>query len=75
MDELKLLGLLFLNIFLFVFAPRNLGTGVMQIEVGPASHIFSCGADGTMKMRTLPNRFAVAENNSSSPKSDVKFFI
>ncbi|MEQ2177349.1 hypothetical protein GOODEAATRI_002588 [Goodea atripinnis] len=54
---------------------RNLGTGVMQIEVGPASHIFSCGADGTMKMRTLPNRFAVAENNSSSPKSDVKFFI
>uniref|UniRef100_A0A3Q2DCI4 Dmx like 1 n=1 Tax=Cyprinodon variegatus TaxID=28743 RepID=A0A3Q2DCI4_CYPVA len=53
---------------------RNLGTGVMQIEVGPSSHIFSCGADGTMKMRNLPNRFAVAEN-SSSPKSDVKFFI
>uniref|UniRef100_M4APN4 Dmx like 1 n=1 Tax=Xiphophorus maculatus TaxID=8083 RepID=M4APN4_XIPMA len=53
---------------------RNLGTGVMQIEVGPASHIFSCGADGTMKMRTLPNRFAAAQS-SSTPKSDVKFFI
>uniref|UniRef100_A0AAQ4NMY0 Dmx like 1 n=1 Tax=Gasterosteus aculeatus aculeatus TaxID=481459 RepID=A0AAQ4NMY0_GASAC len=36
---------------------RNLGTGVMQIEVGPTNHIFSCGADGTMKMRVLPNRF------------------
>uniref|UniRef100_A0A8D3DQP8 Dmx like 1 n=1 Tax=Scophthalmus maximus TaxID=52904 RepID=A0A8D3DQP8_SCOMX len=37
---------------------RNLGTGVMQIEVGPTNHIFSCGADGTMKMRVLPNRFS-----------------
>uniref|UniRef100_A0A8C7SDT5 Dmx like 1 n=1 Tax=Oncorhynchus mykiss TaxID=8022 RepID=A0A8C7SDT5_ONCMY len=37
---------------------RNLGTGVMQIEVGPANHIFSCGADGTMKMRILPDRFS-----------------
>uniref|UniRef100_A0A3P9AEL0 RAVE complex protein Rav1 C-terminal domain-containing protein n=1 Tax=Esox lucius TaxID=8010 RepID=A0A3P9AEL0_ESOLU len=37
---------------------RNLGTGVMQIEVGPANHIFSCGADGTMKMRILPERFS-----------------
>uniref|UniRef100_A0A3Q2TP24 Dmx like 1 n=1 Tax=Fundulus heteroclitus TaxID=8078 RepID=A0A3Q2TP24_FUNHE len=53
---------------------RNLGTGVMQIEVGPASHIFSCGADGTMKLRTLPNRFAAA-GSSCSPGSDVKFFI
>ncbi|KAM4578772.1 dmX-like protein 1 isoform 1-T1 [Fundulus diaphanus] len=53
---------------------RNLGTGVMQIEVGPASHIFSCGADGTMKLRTLPNRFAAA-GSGSSPGSDVKFFI
>uniref|UniRef100_A0A670JBT7 Dmx like 1 n=1 Tax=Podarcis muralis TaxID=64176 RepID=A0A670JBT7_PODMU len=33
---------------------RNLGTGVMQIETGPANHIFSCGADGTVKMRILP---------------------
>lgn len=60
---------------------RNLGTGVMQIEVGPADHIFSCGADGTMKMRVLPNRFgAVTHNNNhhhhhGNVKSDVKFFI
>uniref|UniRef100_A0A8D0FI42 Dmx like 1 n=1 Tax=Strix occidentalis caurina TaxID=311401 RepID=A0A8D0FI42_STROC len=32
---------------------RNIGTGVMQIETGPANHILSCGADGTVKMRIL----------------------
>uniref|UniRef100_A0A674B9K8 Dmx like 1 n=1 Tax=Salmo trutta TaxID=8032 RepID=A0A674B9K8_SALTR len=51
---------------------RNLGTGVMQIEVGPANHIFSCGADGTMKMRILPDRFSV---NNGNLKNDVKFII
>ncbi|CAK6950671.1 dmX-like protein 1 [Scomber scombrus] len=55
---------------------RNLGTGVMQIEVGPANHIFSCGADGTMKMRILPNRFSVVNNNNNgNMKNDVKFII
>uniref|UniRef100_A0A8C6IW43 RAVE complex protein Rav1 C-terminal domain-containing protein n=1 Tax=Melopsittacus undulatus TaxID=13146 RepID=A0A8C6IW43_MELUD len=38
---------------------RNIGTGVMQIETGPANHIFSCGADGTVKMRILPDRLNV----------------
>ncbi|KAM6930538.1 LOW QUALITY PROTEIN: dmX-like protein 1 [Xenentodon cancila] len=54
---------------------RNLGTGVMQVEVGPTNQIFSCGADGTMKMRILPNRFSVVNNNRSNLKNDVKFFI
>ncbi|XP_028313841.1 dmX-like protein 1 isoform X2 [Gouania willdenowi] len=55
---------------------RNLGTGVMQVEVGPTNHVFSCGADGTMKMRTLPNRFSVNNNNPlGNIKNDVKFFI
>ncbi|XP_017267791.1 dmX-like protein 1 isoform X2 [Kryptolebias marmoratus] len=53
---------------------RNLGTGVMQVEVGPANHVFSCGADGTMKMRLLPNRFAAVDSGDGS-KRDVKFFI
>ncbi|XP_028851922.1 dmX-like protein 1 isoform X2 [Denticeps clupeoides] len=48
---------------------RNLGTGVMQIEVGPSDHVFSCGADGTMKMRVLPDRHSAAGRN------DVKFII
>ncbi|XP_054630214.1 dmX-like protein 1 isoform X1 [Dunckerocampus dactyliophorus] len=50
---------------------RNLGTGVMQIEVGPANHIFSCGADGTMKMRILPNRFST-NNNNNNPQGNLK---
>ncbi|KAM4678589.1 dmX-like protein 2 isoform 1-T1 [Discoglossus pictus] len=33
---------------------RNIGAGVMQIEVGEGKRIFSCGADGTLKMRVLP---------------------
>ncbi|KAG9355007.1 hypothetical protein JZ751_001720 [Albula glossodonta] len=49
---------------------RNLGTGVMQIEAGPANHIFSCGADGTMKMRVLPDRFSM--NNW---RNDVRFIL
>ncbi|KAM4616891.1 dmX-like protein 1 [Polymixia lowei] len=56
---------------------RNLGTGVMQVEVGPANHIFSCGADGTMKMRILPDRYSVVNNNNNhgNLKNDVKFII
>lgn len=46
---------------------RNLGTGVMQIETSPANHVFSCGADGTMKMRVLPD--------DSSIKTHVKFIM
>nr|DBA31766.1 TPA: hypothetical protein GDO54_007546 [Pyxicephalus adspersus] len=33
---------------------RNIGAGVMQIEVGENKRVFSCGADGTLKMRVLP---------------------
>uniref|UniRef100_A0A670Y0U5 Dmx like 1 n=1 Tax=Pseudonaja textilis TaxID=8673 RepID=A0A670Y0U5_PSETE len=49
---------------------RNLGTGVMQIETGPANHIFSCGADGTVKMRILPDRF---NSFGEVLKTDVKY--
>ncbi|KAM9251077.1 dmX-like protein 1 isoform 4-T4 [Cariama cristata] len=51
---------------------RNIGTGVMQIETGPANHIFSCGADGTVKMRILPDRFS---HLNDVLKNDVKFMI
>ncbi|XP_064356237.1 dmX-like protein 1 isoform X3 [Dromaius novaehollandiae] len=51
---------------------RNIGTGVMQIEAGPANHIFSCGADGTVKMRILPDRFSPL---NEVLKNDVKFMI
>uniref|UniRef100_A0A8C5MH23 Dmx like 1 n=1 Tax=Leptobrachium leishanense TaxID=445787 RepID=A0A8C5MH23_9ANUR len=51
---------------------RNIGTGVMQIETGPANHIFSCGADGTVKMRILPDRF---RTHNDLLKNDVKFVL
>lgn len=51
---------------------RNIGTGVMQIETGPANHIFSCGADGTVKMRILPDRFSPF---NEVLKNDVKFMM
>uniref|UniRef100_A0A2D4GRT2 Uncharacterized protein n=3 Tax=Micrurus TaxID=8634 RepID=A0A2D4GRT2_MICCO len=49
---------------------RNLGTGVMQIETGAANHIFSCGADGTVKMRILPDRF---NSFGEVLKTDMKY--
>ena len=51
---------------------RNIGTGVMQIETGPANHIFSCGADGTVKMRILPDGFSPLNDVL---KNDVKLMI
>ncbi|XP_053355879.1 dmX-like protein 2 isoform X7 [Clarias gariepinus] len=36
---------------------RNIGAGVMQIETRPVNRIFTCGADGTLKMRVLPDRY------------------
>ncbi|KAG8598097.1 hypothetical protein GDO81_002497 [Engystomops pustulosus] len=51
---------------------RNIGTGVMQIETGPANHIFSCGADGTVKMRILPDRFSTMNDLL---KNEVKFVL
>nr|XP_044990389.1 dmX-like protein 1 isoform X2 [Jaculus jaculus] len=51
---------------------RNIGTGVMQIETGPANHIFSCGADGTMKMRILPDQFSLL---NEVLKNDVKLML
>uniref|UniRef100_A0A8D0G2K2 DmX-like protein 1 n=1 Tax=Sphenodon punctatus TaxID=8508 RepID=A0A8D0G2K2_SPHPU len=51
---------------------RNIGTGVMQIEAGPANHIFSCGADGTVKMRILPDRFSPL---NEVLKNDVKLML
>uniref|UniRef100_A0A8C7ENZ6 Dmx like 2 n=1 Tax=Neovison vison TaxID=452646 RepID=A0A8C7ENZ6_NEOVI len=38
---------------------RNLGAGVMQIDIIPGNRIFSCGADGTLKTRVLPSAFNI----------------
>ncbi|XP_075934194.1 dmX-like protein 2 isoform X9 [Anarhichas minor] len=38
---------------------RNIGAGVMQVETRPGNRIFTCGADGTLKMRVLPDRYNI----------------
>ncbi|KAM6201363.1 dmX-like protein 2 isoform 5-T5 [Rhynchocyon petersi] len=38
---------------------RNIGAGVMQIDITQGNRIFSCGADGTLKTRVLPNAFNI----------------
>ncbi|KAK7926001.1 hypothetical protein WMY93_008311 [Mugilogobius chulae] len=38
---------------------RNIGAGVMQVESRPGNRIFTCGADGTLKMRVLPDRYHI----------------
>uniref|UniRef100_A0A2K6SRS9 Dmx like 2 n=1 Tax=Saimiri boliviensis boliviensis TaxID=39432 RepID=A0A2K6SRS9_SAIBB len=38
---------------------RNIGAGVMQIDIIQGNRIFSCGADGTLKTRVLPSAFNI----------------
>uniref|UniRef100_G3PWX1 Dmx-like 2 n=1 Tax=Gasterosteus aculeatus TaxID=69293 RepID=G3PWX1_GASAC len=38
---------------------RNIGNGVMKVETRPGNRIFTCGADGTLKMRVLPDRYNI----------------
>ncbi|XP_059808780.1 dmX-like protein 2 isoform X3 [Hypanus sabinus] len=34
---------------------RNIGAGIVQLEIRPDNRTFSCGADGTLKTRVLPD--------------------
>ncbi|XP_069766655.1 dmX-like protein 2 [Narcine bancroftii] len=38
---------------------RNIGAGIVQLEIRPTNRIFSCGADGTLKTRVLPDCFNI----------------
>jgi hypothetical protein len=38
---------------------KNIGQGVTQLHIDSMSRLFSCGADGSMKVRQLPERDAV----------------
>jgi len=35
---------------------KNIGQGVTQIQIDQVGRMFSCGADGSMKVRSLPDR-------------------
>ncbi|XP_070543555.1 dmX-like protein 2 isoform X2 [Ptychodera flava] len=41
---------------------RGSGGGVIQLTLSPSHNLFSCGADGTMKWRVLPERSSVVNN-------------
>ncbi|XP_032415606.1 dmX-like protein 2 isoform X2 [Xiphophorus hellerii] len=41
---------------------RNIGNGVTKVETRPGNRIFTCGADGTLKMRVLPDRYNIASS-------------
>jgi len=38
---------------------RNMGSGVTHLHMSINSHLFSCGADGSMKVRQLPDQHSV----------------
>ena len=40
---------------------RNMASasGVTQVAIGPNHHLFSCGNDGSMKFRALPERESI----------------
>ncbi|CAL1529694.1 unnamed protein product [Lymnaea stagnalis] len=43
---------------------KNVGStsGVAQVQVGPFNHLYSCGVDGSMKFRQLPERELVVHH-------------
>lgn len=43
---------------------KPIGQGVTQIYLDSSARLFSCGADGSMKVRQLPEREHSPHNNS-----------
>ena len=41
---------------------RNMGSGVIQLHLNSKKQLFSCGADGSMKVRQLPHQGSVVQN-------------
>lgn len=41
---------------------KNIGQGVTQLQVDSGSRLFSCGADGSMKVRQLPDRDVIVQS-------------
>lgn len=42
---------------------KNIGPGVTQLHIDSHSRLFSCGADGSMKVRQLPDRETLFNNH------------
>lgn len=41
---------------------KHIGQGVIQLQVDGHGHLFSCGADGSMKVRQLPDRETIVNS-------------
>lgn len=41
---------------------KNIGQGVTQLHIDQSGRLFSCGADGSMKVRQLPDRDAMVHS-------------
>jgi len=62
--DIKVWSLNTVNVLLYSFPQeharsslfRNVGMGVSHLYVDFSGRLFSCGADGSMKMRQLPDR-------------------
>ncbi|XP_022913173.2 dmX-like protein 2 isoform X2 [Onthophagus taurus] len=42
---------------------KNIGPGVTQLHIDAHARLFSCGADGSMKIRQLPDRETLSNNH------------
>lgn len=52
---------------------RNVSSGVTQLYLSPEGHLFSCGADGSLRVRNLPTKEDIVQTYAStvnSPMSD-----
>lgn len=41
---------------------KHIGQGVTQLHIDQAGRLFSCGADGSMKVRQLPDRESIVHS-------------
>lgn len=41
---------------------KHIGQGVTQLQVDANGRLFSCGADGSMKVRQLPDRESIIQS-------------
>lgn len=41
---------------------KHIGQGVTQLQVDANGRLFSCGADGSMKVRQLPDRESIVHS-------------
>ena len=54
---------------------KNISQGVSQVMVDEHNRLFSCGADGSMKVRQLPDRDIMFNNFVSSSNTECQLWL